>query len=82
MPQNGDKKALLIYEEMSEKRVLFFITQWAICKSILSSIYLGLKVFCFYLFDLVAGGGDALCDALVRPDGSGKFGIMLHNQLV
>lgn len=36
----------------------------------------------FYLFDLVAGAGDALGDALVGPDGSGKFGIMLNNQLI
>lgn len=35
-----------------------------------------------YLFDLVAGAGDTLCDALVGPDGSGEFGIMLNNQLV
>lgn len=36
----------------------------------------------FYLFDLVAGAGDALRDALVGPDGSGKFSIMLDNQLI
>lgn len=35
-----------------------------------------------HLLDLVAGTRDALSDALVRPDGCGKFCIMLDNQLV
>lgn len=35
-----------------------------------------------YLLDFVAGAGDALCDALVGPDGSGKFSIMLNYQLI
>lgn len=42
----------------------------------------GTGVSPFYLFDLVAGAGDALRDALVCPDGSGEFSIMLDDQLV
>lgn len=36
----------------------------------------------FYLFDLVPRAGDTFCDALVGPDGSGEFSIMLNNQLI
>lgn len=35
-----------------------------------------------HLLDLVAGARDTLSDALVRPDGCGKFCIMLNNQLI
>lgn len=35
-----------------------------------------------HLLDLVAGARDALSDALVCPDGGGKFCIMLDNQLI
>lgn len=35
-----------------------------------------------YLLDLVPWAGDALCDALVGPNGSGEFCIMLNDKLV
>lgn len=41
-----------------------------------------MKVFFFYLLDLVAGACDTLSDALVRPDSCSKFCIMLNNQLI
>lgn len=41
-----------------------------------------MRLSSLYLLDLVAGARDALSDALVRPDGCGKFCIMLDNQLV
>ena len=35
-----------------------------------------------HLFDLVAGAGDALRDALVGPDGGSELSVMLNNLLV
>ena len=35
-----------------------------------------------HLFDLVTRAGDALCDALVGPDGSGELSVMLDNLLI
>lgn len=50
--------------------------------SFIHCAFLYTRLSFFYLFDLVAGAGDALGDALVGPDGCGEFGIMLNNLLI